>query len=431
MTRGLPSPRGTIRRYAGGMHAAILAAALWLIPGAYAAPTSEPPMPAAAPATPTVITPDQVKEAVATGVRVIVDIQEGDPNAKPDTKSVRAEWPYEGVYRVRGEIPIGYRVGGTAIAAGALMAAPGFAEDAPRREAVERARAFVCEAINHPLMSVKDYDAGYDVRGWGYTYGAQFLMDLKRRGLVPEGQGPAVEAAIAFYLDGIEKTQIPGVGGWNYARPQGREREANPSSFMTASTVQTLLDARDAGYAINLDTLNRALDVLERCHYPSGAVAYAGPVKPDSKGSRGDATPGAVGRMCIVEATLIKAGRGTQRDLRGAIDAFFTHWEWLEARRQKTGTHVPPFNVAPYYFMFAHRYAAQGIELLPPSERAEYRRKFLLTLWRSREADGSWNDRVFRRSAAYGTAMAVLAMLEPGVEAPVRPGAQTPAPVSK
>ena len=100
------------------------------------------------------------------------------------------------------------------------------------------------------------------------------------------------------------------------------------------------------------------------------------------------------------------------KDVRGALDAFFTHWEWLESRRQKTGTHVPPFNVAPYYFMFAHRYAAQCVEMLPAAEREEYRRRYLLTLWKSREADGSWNDRVFKRSAGYGTAMAVMGMVD-------------------
>lgn len=356
------------------------------------------------------ISADQVREALTIGAEAIVGMESGDPNAKDlPADAPRGEWPYEGVYRVRGQIPVGYRVGGTAISALALVAAPGYAEDEARRAAVARATAFVCAAIEHPLMSVKNYDAGYDVRGWGYTYGAHFLLDLQKRGLVGEDDKAKVEAALAFYLDGIEQTQIPAVGGWNYARPNGRDQPAGPSSFMTAATVQTLLLAKAAGREVKADTLERALIVLEKSRYPSGSVAYSGAAQ---RGGRGDSTPGATGRMCIVEATLLMAGRGDAKDVRGALDAFFTHWDWLEARRQKTGTHVPPFGVAPYYFMFAHRYAAQCVELLPASEREEYRRRFLLTLWRSREADGTWNDRVFRRSAAYGTAMAMLGMTE-------------------
>ena len=43
------------------------------------------------------------------------------------------EWPYQGVYREdRNPSPVGYRVGGTAIACLGLAAAPGLANDAPR-----------------------------------------------------------------------------------------------------------------------------------------------------------------------------------------------------------------------------------------------------------------------------------------------------------
>ncbi len=49
---------------------------------------------------------------VGLGVTRLLAMQEGD---------AKDQWPYEGVYRVRGQIPIGYRVGGTSIAAMALI----------------------------------------------------------------------------------------------------------------------------------------------------------------------------------------------------------------------------------------------------------------------------------------------------------------------
>jgi hypothetical protein len=69
--------------------------------------------------------------------------------------------------------------------------------------------------------------------------------------------------------------------------------------------------------------------------------------------------------------------------------------------------------VAPYYFMFAHRYAAQAIEMLPGPERAEYRRRVNNLLFSVRSEDGTWNDRVFPRTANYGTALAMMSMMEP------------------
>jgi hypothetical protein len=74
--------------------------------------------------------------------------------------------------------------------------------------------------------------------------------------------------------------------------------------------------------------------------------------------------------------------------------------------------------IAPYYFYYAHYYAAQAIELLPATERPEYRRRVQELIFRTREDDGSWNDRVFPRSAAYGTAMATMSLLMPETEKP-------------
>src|SRR5262245_50625109 len=61
-------------------------------------------------------------EAIKKGVEILLKLQEGKDNA---------EWPYEGVYRVAGTIPWGYRVGGTAIVVSALTEAPGYEDDKP------------------------------------------------------------------------------------------------------------------------------------------------------------------------------------------------------------------------------------------------------------------------------------------------------------
>src|SRR5690606_29023599 len=82
------------------------------------------------------------------------------------------------------------------------------------------------------------------------------------------------------------------------------------------------------------------------------------------------------------------------------------------------------------YFYYAHYYASQAIEQLPEAERAEYRRRlhelvFANRLREDRETPGEgagkaggWNDRVFPRSTNYGTAMCMLAFLEPQAPPP-------------
>ena len=107
--------------------------------------------------------------AIQKGVQIILSMQEGEE---------KDQWPYEGVYRVRGVIPIGYQVGGTAIAGDALILAPGYEEDTKRQEAVKRGATFIVNSIDHKLMA-HNFESGYDVRGWADIHnllGAEMSM---------------------------------------------------------------------------------------------------------------------------------------------------------------------------------------------------------------------------------------------------------------
>lgn len=377
------------------------------------------PLPAAAPAVPT---RDAAKEApkdlaavVKRGVEFLISTQEEfaplEVQGGDTVHMGSCEWPYEGVYRVKGKIPIAYRIGGTAIVINTLVAAPGYATDEPRKAAVEKGLRFICTARQHPLMSHSDYDAGYDTRGWGYTYGLDTLLRAKKADAIPAALKEDVEAAILWSIEAIQATQIPQVGGWNYARPTGKDRVANPSPFMTAPTLQALMLAKEMGYVVDQDTIARALDTLDAARGTTGSYVYSGKVNAERK-PEGEPVPSACARMAACEATLMMAGRGDMGRLRASVDAFIVHWEWLNKRRAQNGTHIPPYNIAPYYFMYGHRYAAQAIELLPRQERAEYRRRVNELLLSVQSENGSWNDRVFPRSASFGTAFALQAIME-------------------
>lgn len=349
-----------------------------------------------------------VDEIVAQCVPLLLNMQEGVDEKQP------AEWPYEGVYRVGGKIPIGYRVGGTAIVASALIAAPGWDDDAKRREAVERATEFITKSIEHPLMQYEHIQSTYDVRGWGYTYGLQFLLNLRAAKRVPAQSSEDVTKAIKFFIAGINATEIPEAGGWNYARGAGFDKPNPPAPFMTAPTLMALFDAAAQGFEVDQDVIKRGLDSLDRGRTPSGSFQYAGTTGEKSK----EPIPGAVGRMLVSEIALQRAGRSSTDRLRSALDAFIEHWKWLDARRAQTGTHKPPYNIAPYYFYYAHYYAAMAVELLPEDDREKYRDRVRSLLMGVRIEDGTWNDRVFKRTANYGTAMAMMALMMPNLPMP-------------
>lgn len=333
-------------------------------------------------------------ELLKTAVEQLVAIQEKD-----------GQWAYEGVYRVAGELPVGYRIGGTSIVAGALMfAAP---DDPAAKAAIAKAIPFVLKNLDDPLMvpSTKD---GYDVRVWGHLTALEFFCQLRAAKAAGE-HAKAVEAWIPKLVETMVTEEIPG-GGWNYA---SRQRHA---SFVTAPAVQAMLLARSQGEKVPDDVLKRARKVLEEARATDGAFAYSGPAV---DGKTRDKVPGSAARAAGCEVTLTLLGGGSADAVRASIDIFHTNWDELKKRHQQTGTHVGPYSIAPYYFMYGHRYAAQAIEMLPEKDRARERDRLLDVILKTREADGTWNDRVFPRSRAYGTAVVVLALI--GDRSPMPP----------
>lgn len=355
--------------------------------------------------------------AVERGCEILLEMQEEGEAGKG-----RREWPYEGVYRTnegdrRRVIPIGYRVGGTAIAALALIEAPGYGDDEARQGAVARGVEFVLEALALPLMQPSTEDV-YDVRGWGHIYALALLVRLEERELVPKTRRAAVAKATRWLIDALEESAIDGAGGWSYANHRA------PSPFMTAPALQALFHASARGHEVDEKVIDEALAALERGRATSGSIAYTTPATSradtDEEALRFmDKLPGAIARMSAVETTLLLAGRGSQARLRRAVEAFFEHWIQLERRRKQSGTHVQPYGVAPYYFVYGHYYVAQAIERIDDAAlRSESRERFLAILAGVQEDEGGWNDRVFPRSRNFGTAMGMMAATMKDLPAP-------------
>jgi hypothetical protein len=307
------------------------------------------------------------------------------------------QWPYEGVYKVKNQLPLGYRVGGTSVVASALLAAAPADKDV--KAAIGKALDFVLKGLDDPLMAPSTEDR-YDVRVWGHACALEFLCAL-RTAKATAGRAKDVDAWIKKLVETLVAEEIAG-GGWNYANHRAQ------ASFVTAPVTQALLLAYGQGEKVPAAVFERARKVLEEGRYDSGGFAYSGAGKGKDNGN---VLPGSIARSAVCETTLLLLGGGSLDQLRKAVEAFHTHWQELEKRRQKTGTHVAPYMVAPYYFYYGHRYCAQAIQMLPEKERDAERVRLLKLVLKVRDQDGMWNDRVFERSRNYGTAMVVLILL--------------------
>lgn len=332
-------------------------------------------------------------ELIERARRQLVAIQEDD-----------GAWPYEGVYRVQGEIPVGYRVGGTAIVCEALLYSSS-SEDIEAREALHNGTKVILEDLDNPLMESSRNNT-YDVRVWGHIYALDYFCRLTQAGETGEFQDE-----ISQWIDKLTATLLEEEleeGGWNYASRRSH------ACFVTAPAVQALLWAKHCGAEVPDDVIRRSAEVLMQSRTDSGAFTYSGILRAEGEVP----LPGSIARSAVCESTLWLLSEGSPDAALGAMDAFFEHWEELEARRQQTGTHRPPYGIAPYYFYYGHRYLAQAIATLPEDQQAEQRSRLRESLLLTKETEDTWNDRVFERSKSFGTAMAILALLGDQVPTP-------------
>ncbi len=320
-------------------------------------------------------------------------------------------WRYEGRYRIEGEIPLTYEVGGTSLACLAIFhgADPG---DENAQESLDRGLEAILARLEDPQMK-PSREQRYDMRVLAQAYALLLFCHLGEK--APPTHRKSITEWTPRLAQALVFEQMRD-GGWNY---QGRPVHA---SFVTASVVQALLWARpriaQSATAIPREVFLRARAALTASRTPTGAFQYFGTRKGMRSPANADHPAGSAARSGICESMLLLLGGGSRERVLQAIDGFHRHWDELEKRRQKSGTHEGPFLIAPYYFYYGHRYTAQAIELLPKRLREGERQRLHRVLMRSRGADGTFNDREFTRARAYGTSMAILTLLADQVPLP-------------
>jgi hypothetical protein len=147
-------------------------------------------------------------------------------------------------------------------------------------------------------------------------------------------------------------------GGWNYAQ------DGAHGPFQTGATLLALFEARDQGFDIPTDVVERALDALSSGrHGETGAHAYSGRGIEDMHASSA--------RASIAELCLFRAGRSDVDELRRAVTGFFDGWPELLKRKSQQDTHIGPYDSAPYCLFFGHTYAALGVGYLPEARTPE------------------------------------------------------------
>lgn len=277
------------------------------------------------------------------------------------------------------------------------------------RKAFDRGVDFIVEHAEVKRISEWDVD-----NTWAYVYAVPALVRAYTRTPSSEAERKEkIREAALRVLAKLEETQTPS-GGWGYYDFDAYTHPGSwATSFMTASALLGLLDARDAGLPVSPKMIECATRAIKRSRLPSGAYTYSVEAVPSPGGMEWiDQIKGSLSRIQVCNLALHRAGEPISLDdLRAGLDHFFDEHRFLDIARQKPIPHEAYYFNSGYFYFYGHYYASDVIALLPPEDQAKYWPKLRQEVIKTQERDGSmWDYHMNSYGRPYGVAFSMLTL---------------------
>ncbi len=203
-----------------------------------------------------------------------------------------------------------------------------------------------------------------------YHHGLATLALAEAYGAVPDPRlGPALDRAVRLILAAQIRNPM---GGWRYS-PDAEDADTTVSG----AQVVALLAARNAGWFVPEEALDRAIRFYQSCQLGDGQMGYTGP---DGGGSP------ARNAIAVAVAALSRRTDG---------DLFRRAWAVLRTTDPREG--------GGYFFYYLY-YAAQAFFQADPAAWERWNSRAVRTLLELQGPDGSW-------SGPHGTAFSTSAAL--------------------
>ena len=300
-----------------------------------------------------------------------------------------------------------WQMAGDALCCQALMVAD---ETPERKVALEKALEWV---VSHPLPkrgSDWDIDSTWPAL-MGFNCMVQAASDA--RFASPEWQ-KKIRARALEWNEYLAKSQDP-FGGWGYYEgPVISRRPTWSTSFATGSVIPALLDAAKLGWPVDPAMTQRAVEYMEHCRLPTGAIQYSlTPIADPSLGEGINNVKGSLGRIQVANWALRMAGDKSVTDerLRWGLEQFFKEHRFLDVAYLRPIPHEAYYRNAGYFYFFGHYFAARVINCLPESEQEAWHAKLRAEIGKAQQEDGSLVDFIGSfYSWTYATSFAVMSL---------------------
>jgi len=254
-------------------------------------------------------------------------------------------------------------------------------------------------------------DVLYNV--WGHIYFIQTLVRMKDR--FPDDK-ERKEWICSFIENQIEKLQRYETlnGGWFY---YDHNETAKPSQttacFVTSAGLIAFKEAQKEGIEIPQKLIDTTMASLKRQRLGDFSYLYGEYLWQQPR--RGINRPaGSLGRSqsCNLAMRLWGDKDVTDEVLINWLNRLYARNDWLDIGRKRPVPHESHFQIAGYFFYYAHFYGALCIHEIPENERPVFKEFLADILVKLQEKDGSWWDYpLYDYHQQYGTGYAVLSLM--------------------
>ena len=283
-------------------------------------------------------------------------------------------------------------------------------ETTEHAEAVDRGLDFLIANASPVRPAEWDVD-----NNWALIYALDSVAKALQHPRYAEGheKTPALREAGQKLLAGLKKYQSPR-GGWGYYSSRGAGwRPEWATSFTTAAAVLAIIEAREAGLTIDEKVYAAGVRAVKRTRLPNKAYDYGVSAIPRHMRLESiNQVKGSLGRIQVCNLALFRAGEAiTEDDLVWGLIQFVKHHKFLDVARNKPIPHEAYYANAAYFYLFAHYYAAQVLEVLPAAKREQFGPHIQAGVLKARQKDGSmWDFWIASNTKAYGTAFGTMGL---------------------
>jgi hypothetical protein len=242
------------------------------------------------------------------------------------------------------------------------------------------------KALKYLLKIIKRNHRRLRAEGsFSFAYGLRFLLRARRLKQFEEVK-EEIDQAIKMLIKLTKVTQVR-KGGWNYG-----EGFRGTISFLTATILLHLMEAKEAGFKVDEKSLKYAKRSLQRLRRKGGIYLYeSSRVGADLRSS--------LCRSGVCELALYKADLLKKDDIEKVVRNFFKFHRYVG---RSLGNNQGYF--------FGHYYISECMKICNPKIRKRYLPKLYRIVLRRQLKDGSWVDSRPTAGKNYGAAIGILTL---------------------